>query len=119
MESTRGQGGRVPAVGGDDELDGGRGRDRLDGGSGNDDLTGGRGDDIFIYGRGRDEIEDFRDGDVIDLKARLGVSDFGDLMGLARAADGGDDTVFNFGGGDRLRLEDVRMAELSVDDFLF
>ncbi len=53
------------------EIEGGAGNDTLDGGSGNDELEGGDGNDVFRYGAGRDEIDDFSDGDQIELVRQI------------------------------------------------
>lgn len=62
--------------GGDDTLSGGDGADRLVGGAGRDHLWGGKGADVFVMNgwdlagkASRDVIEDFRNGDRIDLRA--------------------------------------------------
>lgn len=56
---------------GDDTLRGGQGDDTLDGGEGDDILQGGKGADVFVFetGDGDDEIQRFRDEDLIDLSA--------------------------------------------------
>jgi Ca2+-binding RTX toxin-like protein len=104
---------------GRDELYGGRGNDTLDGGAGNDQMNGGAGSDTFVFGSGRDKIGDFREGDIIMLDAGLGVTGFADLMARAQVVGGGDDIVFQFGGGNSLRLEDVALASLDAGDFIF
>ena len=63
---------------GDDTLEGGKGDDRLYGGRGNDTLAGHQGDDTLTGGRGADTF----------------VFTVGD----------GDDTITDFGDGDRIRL---------------
>jgi len=73
----------------------------------------------LIFGAGRDTIEDFGAGDVIMLAAGLGLGSFGEVLALATSVGGGDDTLLNFGGGNSLRLEDVRLSELVASDFLF
>ncbi|MEM8571733.1 MAG: fasciclin domain-containing protein [Pseudomonadota bacterium] len=113
---------------GDDTLNGGRGRDDIDGddgddllngGRGRDTLEGGEGADTFVFGRGRDVITDFSEDDVIELTASLGVSTFDDVIGLARSAGGGEDTLIEFSGDTALRLENVDVSSLSQDDFIF
>ncbi|GLK78210.1 hypothetical protein GCM10008171_34640 [Methylopila jiangsuensis] len=104
---------------GNDELDGGAGDDVLDGGAGNDELEGGSGRDLFVYGAGRDEIDDFSLGeDRIQLDSGLGVKSFSALMAKARAVDGGEDTLFDFGGGNTLLLEDVSLGQLKAAHFV-
>ncbi|MFW5835308.1 MAG: calcium-binding protein, partial [Pseudomonadota bacterium] len=83
-------------------------------------LEGGAGADTFVFGRGRDVIEDFGFGaDVIELSASLGVSSFDDVLARATTVDGGDDVLVDFGGGNTLRLEDVALASLTADHFVF
>lgn len=89
---------------GRDRLKGGEGDDLLSGGTGNDVLTGGAGQDVFVFDGGRDVITDF-DGDVLRLddvlwgEQGLAVADV-----LALAEVQGGNTVFDFGGGNTLRL---------------
>jgi Ca2+-binding RTX toxin-like protein len=104
---------------GNDDLEGGSGNDRLDGGSGNNELEGGAGRDTFVFKTGKTEIEDFQANfDTIEISKSLGVSSFADLTDIARTADGGKDVVFDFGQSE-LRLDDVKLADLSASDFLF
>lgn len=106
--------------GGRDELLGGDGNDRLDGGAGNDELRGGEGSDIFVFAIGKDTIEDFGDGDRIELDASsLGVGSFDDLMDLAELVGGGDDVLFRFDDATSLLLEDTNINTLNAGDFLF
>lgn len=113
---------------GNDFLSGGLGRDILDGGSGNDVLIGGHGRDEFHFasGSGQDEILDFETGYsiwrftsvgdeiVLDLD---GVDSFSDLMRYAEQS--GRDTVFDFGNGDVLVLNETRLSALDADMFTF
>ncbi|WP_145675644.1 nidogen-like domain-containing protein, partial [Azospirillum brasilense] len=84
---------------GNDLLSGGAGRDRLDGGDGDDTLTGGDGADTLTGGAGSDvfrvltvgdaagdRIQDFADGDRLDLKA-LQASFIGDRAFTGTAAN--------------------------------
>ena len=111
---------RLDGGSGHDELEGGSGNDTLIGGAGNDDLEGGAGKDLFVYHSGRDEIDDFsvRD-DKISLAKSLGIDSFSELMGKARQVDDGEDVLFNFGGGNTLRLEDVKLSSLKASHFGF
>ena len=105
--------------GGNDDLEGGAGNDWLQGGTGNDELTGGSGRDTFVFKTGKTEIEDFQTNfDKIEIAKSLGVSSFADLSDIARTADGGKDVVFDFGQSE-LRLEDIKLADLSASDFIF
>ena len=97
------------------------GDDTVDGGGGNDILIGGNGSDRFIFGPGdgNDNIVDFAAGagsdDVIDLRGYTTVSSFEEILLLA--SDDGAHTTLNFG-GDTLFLQNVRSAQLHVEDRL-
>jgi Ca2+-binding RTX toxin-like protein len=125
---------------GEDRLYGGEQNDVLRGGSGNDFLSGDEGDDVlygdsgddtFAYGKltgqldfGNDVIKDFeldgpgRDGDKIQI-VNLG-SDFdtyAEVIGAAsQTAEG---VLFDFGNDRTLLVEDVTIANLSADYFVF
>lgn len=101
---------------GDDTLDGGAGRDWLDGGAGNDLIAGGSGADqmfggggadsfLFDLGDGADRIGDFGADDAIVLDPALWgtAGTAADLLAQFASRDG-DDILFDFGGGDSLRL---------------
>jgi Ca2+-binding RTX toxin-like protein len=107
-----GMGGKDDVVGfkGDDRLFGGNGEDYLSGGNGKDELTGGKGkdhleggggNDLFIFadvnemGKGgkADIIEDFENGDKIDLSGAgsftyINDQDFNNVAGELRFEDG-------------------------------
>ena len=79
---------------GRDMLSGGAGEDTLDGGTGPDELSGGTDNDTFIFapGHGDDIINDFADGDQIDLSAfNLDADDLIPLIGIR--GDGADGTA--------------------------
>ncbi len=108
---------------GADRLFGGTGRDVLYGGGGNDVLTGGRGADVFVFqkGAGRDVITDFDAdlaGERIDLRGIAAITSYSDLRANHLSTVKGD-AVIDFGGGNRVTLDGVRVSELSADDFLF
>lgn len=120
----------VMGQGGNDRLIGGPDDDTMSGDVGRDVLTGGGGLDNFLYtangnflfgGHGIDIITDFqprgRDGDLITLMINFGfgVSNFQQLR--AGMQQVGGDTILDFGAGDILVLRDVRIAELSADNF--
>jgi Ca2+-binding RTX toxin-like protein len=118
----RGGNDRMEGFGGGDTLDGGAGNDKLDGGAGNDALTGDVGDDLFIYRAGghADVITDFTAGagtiDEITLVG-LGITTFAGAM--AFASQSGSNTVFDFGSGQTLTLNNVAMGSLVAGDFVF
>ncbi len=105
---------------GRDDIQGGQGDDMIGGGSGNNSLSGGRGNDVFVFskGSGRDTISDFdnRSDDriIIDI---AGFDSFEDVM--SAASSGHHRTVINFGDGDSLVLNNIRLHALAADDFLF
>ena len=93
--------------------------DTLIGGEGDDVLVGGIGGDDFIFDTvsgGQDQILDFavNGGDVVLLENTL-ISSFDEL--LTFGVQDGADTVFDFGGGNTLRLANVNLNDLDGDDF--
>ncbi|MBE1282467.1 MAG: hypothetical protein GJ676_04070 [Rhodobacteraceae bacterium] len=91
---------------GRDTLEGGNGRDFLNGGVGNDILIGGADRDVFVFSRGHDIIKDF-DNDRLRLNDKLwGNANLTKAQVLDFASVVGDDTVFHFGKGNSLTLED-------------
>ena len=103
-----------------DILVGGEGDDTLDGGTGTNYLHGGEGDDTFVIQTGQNltTIVDFTDGDdQIDLSNISGVTGFDDLTITAD----GDDVVIDLSsqGAGSVRLENVAVADLDADDFVF
>ena len=99
------------------------GNDTLDGGTGADTLTGGNGNDTFIFapGGGADVVTDFAAGagivDRVSLVAFGGIHNLNDALSFATQV--GADTVFSFGGGDTLTLQNVAKSGLVADDFAF
>jgi Ca2+-binding RTX toxin-like protein len=121
----------VMGEGGNDRLFGGPGDDHIAGDVGRDIMTGGSGLDNFLYtangfflfgGHGFDTITDFdprgRDDDLVTLmiNAQFGVFNFQQLRAGMQQIRG--DTVMDFGNGDVLVLQDVRINELSSDNFI-
>ena len=103
-----------------DILVGGEGDDTIDGGTGTNYVHGGEGDDTFVIQSGQTltTIYDFTDGDdQIDLSNISGITGFDDLTITAD----GDDVVINLGdhGAGSVRLENVAVADLDADDFVF
>ena len=95
--------------------------DTLDGGTGNDTLFGGRGEDTFVFDTqidGNDTVLDFTVGtDVIDLGDNINFDSFAEI--IAAGTQLGLDTVFDFGGGNTLTLDNTVLTELTADDFDF
>ncbi|HEU4967320.1 hypothetical protein [Sphingomonas sp.] len=104
-------------------LHGGAGNDLLCGYGGNDVLFGDQGDDVFLFtaGSGKDAIGDFAgNGDAAGDTIRFlngPVSSFGELM--AHGSQQGSDVVFSFDAHTSLTLNNVQLAALSAQDFVF
>lgn len=104
---------------GNNVLVGNVGANKLAGRAGNDVLTGGAGADTFIFGKGydSDRITDFQDG--ID---RIRLQGFDDVKTVEQArghaTQVGADVVFDFGDGDRLTVQNTRLATV-LDDLIF
>jgi len=104
---------RLDGGAGDDRLIGGAHRDRLNGQAGDDRLTGGGGADRFIFrsSGGNDTITDFRDDlDRLVFRKLDGAAEI-----LTQATQVGEDVLFDFGGGDTLRVLDTTIGALSDD----
>jgi hypothetical protein len=97
-------------------------------GRGTDTLAGGVAADssysvtnIFSYNLGKDTITNFvagsTSGDVIDLSAVPGISDFADVQ--SRMSQPGANTVITFGTGETITLDDVSKGNLTSGNFLF
>lgn len=96
---------------GNDLLVGQKGNDTLTGGSGDDTLRGGAEADTFVFLtlHGTDRIEDFNPLEDQLLFSQILTDGLtgGAAIVRAFAEDIGGAVVFNFGGGDRIRLERV------------
>jgi len=106
---------------GNDRLDGQDGSDKLQGDGGNDTLTGGNGLDTFVFTAGQDIVTDFennRDTLVLDRDLWGGAAlSAQQVLGYAHVEDG--DIVFNFGGGDTLRVKGMTDIGALADDLAF
>ena len=116
---------------GNDILDGGIGRDTIHGDSGFDTIIGGAEDDLlfggfnadeFVFGdgHGNDTIGDFDEfsgNETINFSHLSSFARFSDVMGAA--VQSGNDVIINTGGGNSIRLSNVRLADLDADDFIF
>lgn len=98
-------------------LYGNGGSDILSGGRGSDFLTGGSDGDEFVYnkGFGHDIISDFQDDfDKIGSRDVGSQRDFNNLD----IRQVGDNTVIDFGRGDKLTIFDMQKADLDYSDFI-
>lgn len=112
------------AVGGPgaDIVKGNKGRDEIIGGKGDDTLIGGPGADSFVFaGRfGHDTIRDFelsQRGEVIDLSKVEAIRNWKDLQ-ENHLEQSGKDAVIK-AGPNTITISDVKIADLSENDFLF
>lgn len=96
---------RLEGKGGNDVLIGGKGRDYIDGGNGNDKMSGKAGVDTFVFTAGKDVITDFN-GDKLKFDDALWVGTMTKQEVIDLATVVGGDTVFEFGGGNSLTLQD-------------
>jgi hypothetical protein len=94
---------------GSDRLWGQAGDDYLSGGAGSDTLNGGAGRDTFVFTEGRDRITDFApDVDRLLIDDALWSGTLSPATVIDRFATiSKGDTVFDFGGGNTLRIDDV------------
>ncbi|MDO6962735.1 calcium-binding protein [Rhizobium alvei] len=109
-----------------DEIYGGAGKDTVKAGSGNDHIEGGKGNDIlygqagsdhFVFhaGDGKDVIKDFDAvggnlaQDYIDIDASMSYT--------IKSANGGADTLVDFGGGHTITLVGVISTQVTSADF--
>ncbi|MCZ4262832.1 calcium-binding protein [Limimaricola sp. G21655-S1] len=105
---------------GADQLFGGKGVDELRGSAGADRLTGGSRPDRFVFETGRDRIIDLQDRDRIVLDMDLWRGDLSPRQVVGHFAEKrGADTLFDFGGGDTLRVEDVARPASLIDQIEF
>ncbi len=117
-----GNGDTLRGGGGNDLLRGQDGFDQLDGGVGNDTLTGGAQLDDFIFGAGyeADLVTDFaNDVDELHLNDNLwggGLTAQQVVSTYATVSTG--NTVFDFGNGDVLTVNNISNAQLLVDDII-
>lgn len=111
-----------------DKLYGGAGDDYLLGGgadngvaaAGNDILRGGTGNDTFVFianGGGAQVIKDFTDGEDVLYLANYGITSAMQARSFATMVDG--NTVFDFGNGHTITVENFEKSLFRVDDFTF
>lgn len=107
---------------GDDFMVGGGGRDTLLGGEGNDTMEGNSNADLFIFedGHGQDVILDFAatvDNEKLEFSALSTMNSYAEVMAVS--VQQGDHVMINTGGGNSILLENVLLADLDVNDFVF
>ncbi|MEM1300317.1 MAG: calcium-binding protein [Pseudomonadota bacterium] len=97
---------------GNDLLDGGAGFDTLSGGDGEDQLAGGTGKDILNGGNGNDQLDGGAGFDRLDGGAGDDLLTGGDGKDtfVFVATDAGQDTITDFGTGDRLDVTSYGFA---------
>ncbi|MBN8534554.1 MAG: cadherin-like domain-containing protein [Rhizobiales bacterium] len=97
------------------------GNDIITGSAASERFDGRGGSDTFIYNGGLDVITDFvagaASGSQINLAAFPTVIDFAALQAIA--SQQGANTVLTFSAGDTLTLNNVTLAALTADDFVF
>ncbi len=104
---------------GNDVMTGDAGEDTLNGGINNDKMTGGSGADTFIYNNGRDLITDFSDDeDILHIDDVLWTGTLSVSQVLDFATSAGGDTVFDFGGGNTLKLLGIADKSVLADDMV-
>lgn len=119
-DTLRGRGGddRLYGRAGNDRLDGGSGSDRLDGGSGGDRLDGGGGSDRLDGGKGNDTLtgglgaDDLHGGTGADVFVFASIEE-------STSGNSGRDTIFGFGGADRIDLSAIDASRKSKGDQAF
>lgn len=112
---------------GNDTLYGGAGKDEILGGAGGSDflapagddtLFGGAGNDTFYFiaeGGGNHVIKDFTDGEDILFLLNYGITSATEARSYASNIDG--DTVFDFGSGNTITVENVDKSIFRAADF--
>lgn len=103
-------------------IEGGAGNDWLTGAGGTDTLYGGEGSDIFAYAAGSDTdiVKDFTVGGLVDaLYIDMGslFDTFEEVMAVASQV--GTNTVFTFGPGQLLIVENAQVGSFTVQDIAF
>ncbi len=115
---------QIHGNGGRNTIKGGAGDDTLWGHRGNDIVSGGKGADHFVFakGDGRDTITDFTASgtshDVLDLSSLDSIASYADLT-RNHLQQIGADVHIDGRNGDKIVLQDVRIAHLDKGDFLF
>ena len=105
-------------------MKGKKGKDVLNGAKGNDVLTGGKGADQFVFNNkwGNDVIRDFdanNNKDDIDLSGVTAIKSFRDLKNNHMTQEEGSTDVIITVGGNTITIENVDIADLGKNDFIF
>src|SRR5262249_50234199 len=125
----------INAGGGNDHAFGGRGNDALVGAAGNDHLVGGSSRDLLLGDPGKDVLVGGADNDTFLIRQGTGVDIIADLQAGDRidirdfhftsfqavidAAHQSDDgVVIDLGGGDQLKIGDVKISGLHEEQFI-
>ncbi|MEL7461379.1 MAG: M10 family metallopeptidase C-terminal domain-containing protein, partial [Pseudomonadota bacterium] len=108
---------------GADVMRGDAGFDTINGGTGNDTIAGNFNADTFVFedDHGDDIINDFEalnTFEKIDLTGISEITDFADLSGN-HMSQSGSAVVVDTGGGNSITLNNVLLADLGSDDFIF
>jgi serralysin len=101
-------------------IKGGAGNDALAGGTGKDKLTGGSGSDTFVFAKGdaKDIVTDFAASeDLLELAVGSVANTYSKAM--AHAHQSGDNVVFDFGHGDEVVLQNIKLESLTVTNIHF
>lgn len=107
--------------GGDDTLSGGGGKDSLWGWTGNDVYIGGAGDDTFVLSDGQNVVTDFdatSDGERVRVSTSNAITNATDLFNNHVFVQGSDVLIDDLNGM-TLLLENVSLADLDAQDFIF
>jgi len=118
-DTLLGERGNDALLGGDgnDDINGGDGNDFIVGGAGTDELDGGKGNDKFVIrvGTGIDKIEKLEAGDRVDLRA-FNFASAQDALDAFHQV--GHNAVLDLGGGDKLVIEHIKVADLDPIQFI-
>jgi len=109
---------------GNDTIQGAGGNDTIVGGAGADTLNGGDDSFAFTTGGGRDTITDFAAGvdssETITFLLGAAFNTFSEIMAVARTIGASQqNTVFQFDSQTSLTLQNVKLAQLSANNFDF
>ncbi len=107
---------------GNDSVSARGGNDRVTGGGGDDALAGGSGNDTFVVyaGFGRDFITDFSAGSAVGDVIEFHDGIFANFAAVqAAATTSGSNTIITVDANTTITLQNVALANLHANDFLF